>query len=80
MADATCSQVVWRDMEERMGELHMLTEQRHQEVKGELAQVQESMTQMQDLVSFISRQLVEVLQHRANPHEEIIKLPLVSQS
>lgn len=54
MADATRSQVLFREMEEKMGAQQIMTEQRHSDVKGELAQIQDSVT-------MLSRKVVEVL-------------------
>lgn len=52
MADATRSQVVIRDIEEKMNEMQATTEQRHQDVKNEL--------------TLLSRQIMEVLHNQTN--------------
>lgn len=54
MADATRSQVNIREIEEKMGALQIVTEQRHSDVKGELAQILDSVT-------MLSRKVMEVL-------------------
>lgn len=53
MAEATRSQMVLREVEERMGELRT-------EVKGELTQLQESMANL-------LRQMVDLMHHNAAP-------------
>lgn len=60
MADATRSQMVLREVEERMGELQAVIEQRHADVKGEL-------TQIQDSIAHLSRQMVELMRHHNAP-------------
>lgn len=61
MANAIRSQLVLQEMEEKMEELLAMTEQRHSDVKEELTQIQDSM-------SVISWQLMELLHHNtSNP-------------
>lgn len=57
-ADATRSQVVLREVEERFWDLHVITYQRFMDIRGELTHIQDSMTQ-------ISRQMVELMHYIA---------------
>lgn len=68
MAGATRSQVMLREVEERVGELQAIGGQHHEEMKGEINQLYESMTH-------VSRQLMEILHHNTNQHRGQYQAP-----
>lgn len=63
MADATRSQIVLCEIEERMSELQVVMDQKLSDVKGELTTIQEAVTH-------ISQQLVDLLGHNTGPQRE----------
>lgn len=55
MADATRSQVVLREVEEKIGELQAVANQRHTDVKGELTYVKNELVAIQDSMTNLSQ-------------------------
>lgn len=68
MADATRSQTSLREMEDQFGELRIVTDRPFADVTVELAQIQDSVSQ-------ISRQLVDLLHRNTGQHRETYHAP-----